>query len=90
MDINYKSFLNSIDWKLQAKALALGFIVFAKFLLAIVVSSAIISTIVTFIGWQSIPIVMMIGIIIYFAWMIGHVQLEKKKRDELKMEESSK
>ena len=98
MNINYKSFLNSVDWKIHAKALSLGLIVCSKFLLAIVVGAAIISTIVTFIGWQSIPIIVMLTITVYFAWMIGHMQLDKKKWEdrandltaELKKEEKAK
>jgi fatty acid desaturase len=90
--------MNSVDWKLHTKALSLGLVVCSKFLLAIVVGAAIISTIVTFIGWQSIPIIVMLTITVYFAWMIGHMQLDKKKWEErandltaeLKKEEKAK
>ena len=89
MNLNYKAFMNSVDWKLEAKALGLGLLLCAKFLLALIVGAAIISTIITFIGWQSIPIIIMVGILFNFAWMMGHLIMDKKKREELKKEKDS-
>jgi uncharacterized protein (DUF2062 family) len=82
--------MNSVDWKLEAKALGLGLLLCSKFLLALIIGAAIISTIVTFIGWQIIPIIIMIGIVFNFAWMMGHLIMDKKKREELKKSEESK
>ena len=76
--MNIKKFIEEINLKYHAIAIAIGFGYIAIVVAIISVLSIIIKNIIDIYGFQSIPIIIMSSVLILFAWMFGDMHMVKK------------
>jgi len=81
--MNVRAFMESLNLKYHAKAVGIGLgyiaIAFAVMSALAVVFTALINTF----GIQVIPLILMIGVLILFAWMFGDMHMFKNDNERI-------
>ena len=76
--MNIKAFMEEMNLKYHAKAIGIGFGYIAVGIAFLCAMTIIVKNIVEMYGIQSIPLIIMSGVIILFAWLFGDMHMVKK------------